>query len=230
MVRTVRKLFACLNGALALVTWFFHEAIRSWFFDKVVQQMNSVEADLIQYGPPVIFAAICIWLLVVPRQTRHPAKGAGIDRPVGEKPALKPTMSGGSIFEPGAPDMAKSHTGIAINAKVWNVGGASVATSWALKVIIPGRLPVSGQLTQIPDFLSLSGAINSVVIRGDDALDRKVATEVIGGTPIEGTLLFYVPLPRSAVMTPDTVLKLSFKDILEVQTVKAQRLGDWKHR
>jgi hypothetical protein len=52
---------------VVLVEQFFHKAVESWFFDKVVHEMNPYESVALQfaiaYGPMIGFVAIGVYLL-----------------------------------------------------------------------------------------------------------------------------------------------------------------------
>ena len=59
----LRKILAGLTGVGAILSWFFQESIKAWFFDKVVHVMTPWEGYIIQYGIPVVFGGACLWLL-----------------------------------------------------------------------------------------------------------------------------------------------------------------------
>ena len=225
----LRNMFAFLNGLAAMVTWFFRESIKSWFFDKVVHQMNPWESALIEYGIPVAFGGTCIWLLWRRKGSSVATLRAEESAPSG-KPELKVLICGGNVFTPEIPDLRDTHTGIALDVKVWNTGTPSVATEWNLNVIVPGRIPVRGQLTKIPDWLRLGGEFNSVVIRSSQSLERMTAASRVDMTPIEGTLLFYVAIKKDTVMQSPVALEVSVRDVFGVETVAMQRMGDWMRR
>jgi hypothetical protein len=48
--------------------------------------------------------------------------------------------------------------------------------------------------------------------------------------PIDGTLLFYIQLPKSIIMMPSTQLELSVADIYGTEYKTTQHMGDWIHR
>lgn len=146
------------------------------------------------------------------------------------KPELRLAMSGGNIFTLVAPGLRGPHTGILLNAKVWNVGKPSVATTWALLVFAQDKTPVIAQHGHIPDQLILSGKFSNRVIRASDALDEKTKTTPITEIPIEGILLFYVPLSKSIVLEQTTKLVLSVKDINEFESITEQVVGRWIQR
>jgi len=136
---------------------------------------------------------------------------------------------GGNVFVPDGPG-TKGLTGIAIDAKVWNTGGPSVATDWALFVIPKGVAPVVGQLTKMPDTLRLAGPINSSVITAAESLDAKTASTPVGNIPVAGRLLFYVPLSRDIVLAPTTQLRVDVFDIYKKGTTTSKLMGEWLRR
>jgi len=91
------------------------------------------------------------------------------------KPNLKLSMYGANVFIPEAPDVRSKLTGIALNVKVWNIGGPTVVTEWNLFITAPGTVPVVAQLTRVPAHLRLGGPVNSAVIQGSDDLEPKTA-------------------------------------------------------
>lgn len=147
-----------------------------------------------------------------------------------QRPELRLNMVGGSVFRPNMPDQQNLRTGITLDATVWNTGAPSVATAWSLVVIPVGQMPVLGQLTKMADQIRAQGSINSDVIRASDALDAKTKKDPIGDIPIDGKLLFYIPLSQQIVLAPTTVLELSVKDIYGAETTVRQVMGDWWQR
>ncbi len=143
---------------------------------------------------------------------------------------LSVLMLGGNVFVPNGSDMQEQLTGIALTGKVWNTGTPSVAVEWSLTVTLKGQAAVSAQWTQIPEVLTLNGTPNSTVIHSSDALDKKTANSPIGDTPIEGTLLFYGKLPKTAVLDPSTRLDLSVRDIYGDIASSTHLVGDWLQR
>lgn len=59
----LRRVFIAFNALGAFSTWFFRGTIESWFFDKVVKVTPWDNYYLIEYGIPLLFAGICIWLI-----------------------------------------------------------------------------------------------------------------------------------------------------------------------
>ena len=146
------------------------------------------------------------------------------------KPNLKLSMYGANVFIPEALDVRSKLTGIALNVKVWNIGGPTVVTEWNLFITAPGTVPVVAQLTRVPAYLRLGGPVNSAVIQGSDDLEPKTAKTQIFATPIEGVLLFYVALPKAAVLDQGTRWQLTVKDIEGSETTIDKRVGDWLSR
>jgi hypothetical protein len=60
-----------------------------------------------------------------------------------KRPDFKVLMMGANIF---VPTQEKGWSGIALQAKIWNVGAPSVVVSWSLTIITPGQTPVIAQL------------------------------------------------------------------------------------
>ena len=163
--------------------------------------------------------------------------GAGENGPAGRGgaeggsgPALRVSISGANVFAPDAKDVHNRLTGIALNARIWNTGIPSVATEWSLVVVPQNMTPVIAQLTSIPETLQLTGPISTAVIHAADALDTKTLTTPIGAIPVEGVLLFYVPLEREIVINPSTKLELTVKDIYSSETKAIQIIGEWLRR
>ena len=153
------------------------------------------------------------------------------DLPSVARPDLKLSLLGGNVFVPGLPDMRERFTGIALNVRVRNAGAPSIAVDWRLFVVPQGGSPVQAQLTQIPEVLRLGGEFNSVVVRSSDDLHVTAARDPIPtGRAMEGTLLFYVPLPKPVVDAPSTRLELSVRDINGSESVATQLQSDWVHR
>lgn len=137
------------------------------------------------------------------------------------------SMLGGNIFIPNAPGAVGHLTGIGLNVKIWNIGAPSVVTEWSLFVIPKNEIPVIAQLTEMPESLRVGGINNSAVIRSQDSLESKTKITPVETTPIEGTLLFYVPLQQEIVLMPSTRLELIAKDINGKETKSTKTIGDW---
>lgn len=58
-----QKLRGLLYGIASFPFWFSKELSKAWGFGKVLEYMNPWQLDLIQYGIPLLFAGVCIWLL-----------------------------------------------------------------------------------------------------------------------------------------------------------------------
>jgi len=146
-----------------------------------------------------------------------------------KRPEFHLLIFGANVFVSGASDM-RPLTGIALATKVWNTGEPSVTTEWNLAIIPQGQAPVIAQLTKIPEHLKLEGPINSTVVRSTDALDEKTARNPVEKGPIEGVLLFYVPLPKSTVQAKTTRWELSVKDLYGVETLATKTMDEWLAR
>jgi hypothetical protein len=147
-----------------------------------------------------------------------------------QKPDLKISASGGNVFNPDAPDWKNGYTGIGLTTRIWNTGAPSIAIDWSLFVVPKGKTPVRAQLTAIPDALTVGGSNNSSILRKADALDIMTIKNQVQSTVIEGTLLFYVPIPRTIVLDKDTELELSVRDAYGTESKWNQRMGDWLKR
>jgi hypothetical protein len=158
--------------------------------------------------------------------TGYRAKASDLSSDFETEPKMMLLMSGGNVCVPDAPDGRDRLTVIQITAQVWNVGSPGVATEWSLMIVPQGTLPVVAQLTEIPELLRASGLINSTVIHGSNALDKRTKANPVRDQIVEGPLLFYVSLPTSVVTDPRTRLELTVKDILWRPTTKSQVTGD----
>jgi hypothetical protein len=168
-----------------------------------------------------VFFGLGAWLVILDRGSSEP--------PSPKNPDLRRSISeGGNVFIPVAEDLRvrDRFTGIALKAKIWNVGAPSVAIEWSLFVIPQNVTPVVAQLTTIPESLRLEGPINSV-IRASDSLEAKTKTVPVKMTPVEGVLLFVVPLTQEIVLIPSTRLELTVKDINGIETKVSKLIGDW---
>jgi len=144
-----------------------------------------------------------------------------------QKPELHLTIMGGNVF---VPDTVPGWTGIGLNARIWNTGTPSTATSWSMVVIPNGGQRVVAQLTEIPNVLLAKGQVNSAKLLAEDSLETKTISTQIGMTPISGTLLFYVALPQVVVNDPGTVWEISVKDVYEKETTVHLLVGNWLQR
>lgn len=59
----LKRISGFLSALLAVFLWFTRGAIEALFFDKVVHEINTYTVILINYGPPILFATISIYLL-----------------------------------------------------------------------------------------------------------------------------------------------------------------------
>jgi hypothetical protein len=146
------------------------------------------------------------------------------------KPELRLVMLGANVFVPDAPDLKGQLTGIALDARIWNTGAPSVATSWSLVIIPKNGGLVPTQFTKIPPKLTVKGPVVGAVIKASDALDEKTNANPISTVPVDGTLLFYVKLPQNVVKDLDTRWELTVEDIYGKPTTVAKTLADWLQR
>lgn len=142
------------------------------------------------------------------------------------KPAIKLFMMGGNIFSSAL--NGEPMTGIAIDARVWNVGNPAAIVRWRLE-IIPIDTPFSCDLSEIPDTLTLNGPVQTV-IHGADALDKRVGVQLVGAAPFQGRLLFYSELPQATVMSPNTRLRLIAEDVYGTEYKTEQLMGAWNRQ
>jgi hypothetical protein len=147
-----------------------------------------------------------------------------------DKPALRISMFGGNVFIANGAGIQQPLTGIALTAKIWNVGTSSVATNWNLTIMPQNGIPVVAQLIAIPKTLTLTGTYNNVTIFSSDELDTKTGATPVGEIPIQGVLLFYVKLPKSLVQNPTTQWELSVQDIYGKISTTTQLMREWLQR
>ena len=166
-------------------------------------------------------------------QQQTPTIPPSVRKMTSDKPSLQPLMLGGNVFKPdNATGLSFTEvTGIALTAKIWNTGAPSVATDWTLEVIPKESNPISTQYCQMPPKLTLgAGTPTYIALHSKDSLAAKTDTKPIGETPIQGILLFYAPLGKDIVMSPDTRLRLIVKDIHGQPTAVEQLMGEWLSR
>lgn len=69
-----RKIGGIWAVALAICAWFARGTVESWFFDKVVQTIEPPTWSwTVEYGPPLLFAALATWLLTTRKPVQRPA-------------------------------------------------------------------------------------------------------------------------------------------------------------
>jgi hypothetical protein len=76
----------------------------------------------------------------------------------------------------------------------------------------------------------LGGPINSAVIRSSESLPEKTKVTPISNAPVEGKLLFYVPMKLEIVRAASTRLELMIKDMYGTETRVTKLMGDWLAR
>ncbi len=88
---------AAITGVAALLTWFGREAIKAWFFDKIVQMAPTPGFEaLVEYGPPVLFVAATLYFV-----TRHPRRAYQAEPNMPLKEVLKQIRGKENVFEAG---------------------------------------------------------------------------------------------------------------------------------
>jgi hypothetical protein len=138
---------------------------------------------------------------------------------------FKITMLGGNFF---VPDKRPDLTGIALDVRIRNAGIPSIATDWALKVVLPDGTSIRPQLTKMPKTLTLKGQSGVVALSSSESLDSTTFSRNIdAGNPAEGQLLFYTPTPKSVIVNPHTILVLSVQDVAGKIFSATQEIGSW---
>jgi hypothetical protein len=174
----------------------------------------------------VIFGAVgSLWFLLMSL-----AGNKKHEIPVPDSPRFILTMLGGNIF---VPDQDKSLTGIALKARIRNAGSPSIATDWELIITSPQEKAVMAQLSKPPDRLAVSGETGKIVLSASDfSLEDQASKNALkpGDSPIGGLILFYVRIPKSKVIAPDTILELIVSDYSGRKFSAKQKIGDWLQR
>ena len=142
--------------------------------------------------------------------------------PTAAAPSLRLSMVGANVF---IPDQLPNTTGVAAQARIWNVGTPIVAVSWTLAVMPDAATPTIAPAVEIPDYLRLAGS-HSAVIRSSDAIDTRTREKPVGTDVVSGTVMFLVPLPQEAVVRPSTVWELTVTDANGAEAVSRVRVGD----
>jgi hypothetical protein len=144
------------------------------------------------------------------------------------KPAnFKITLLGGNVF---ISDQDARLTGVALEVRIRNSGGESIATDWALTITPTGGQPVRAQLTKPPKSLTLKGVNTETTLKQDDfSLEERGVSSPLrpNDPPIQSQILFYAPLSKAEVMAPNTVLTLTVCDFAGHTFSASQRMGDW---
>jgi len=151
-------------------------------------------------------------------------------RPSPNKPKLAISMLGANVFIPEAEDVKDKFTGIAIESRVWNTGSPSIISKWSLKILPSGSQPVLAQFTKMPDQLSIKGQFNNRELTAAMSLEDKTSSKKVTSDPVQGTLLFYVPLEQKTVIAPTTSWELSANDVFGHKTSTKKIMGDWLSR
>ena len=59
-----RPILAALSGIAFFASWFWRELVKTAFFDRVLHMVTPGTDALLEYGPPLAFAALTVYLLV----------------------------------------------------------------------------------------------------------------------------------------------------------------------
>lgn len=65
-VSILRRIFGALSGGGGIIWWFCRETTKAFFFDHIIHADSAMLASTIEYGPPVILAVLCVYLLWKP--------------------------------------------------------------------------------------------------------------------------------------------------------------------
>lgn len=193
---------------------------------KVIQ--NRLLGGKLMYIPGIILIVIGItWVIVVylnsapPSEKEKPRVEKKQNQEVNRKATdFKLLLRGGNVF------MHKSRpgiTGMALGVQIRNAGRASsIATNWKLYIKELGKAPVLAQLINTPKELP------PIVSAVDFSLREEAISKPIEyGDVLEGTLLFYIELPRDNVIKEDTNIELKVDDIHGKTFSAIQNMGDW---
>ncbi len=146
-------------------------------------------------------------------------------------PVFTIVARGGNVF---IPDQDQGVTGIALEIQVRNAGLPSIAVDWAMSLVIPGEShPIKAQLTHPPARLTLHGPAGTRVLTESDFSLELAASKTplrVNDPPVQGWLLFYVELPKSKVMNPQTIIEVSANDYMGARFSTRQTMGDWMRR
>lgn len=150
------------------------------------------------------------------------AKGA--PQQLKSPPDFRLSMLGANIFVPD--QVTQPITGIALDVRIMNAGVPSIATDWNLVVTEINGHTINAQLTRVPNRLTLNGKGGKVAIRDTNSLDVLAYQQPIQtGKGVEGTLLFYVKVPKSDVL--QSTFHLSVKDVTGKEVSATQYVRDW---
>jgi hypothetical protein len=70
---TGRLISAAISAFITFTAWFGRETMKAWIFDHVLHSPVPSQANLVEYGIPAAFAALCVGLLL----WRTPSERAG---------------------------------------------------------------------------------------------------------------------------------------------------------
>ena len=201
---------------------------KSGFWLKDYDLARTMNSFLIFVGVGAAIGAVIgavVWTFM-PSQ-----KASGLSHQTSAAPDFKLSLLGGNVF---TPDQSPSYTGIALEVRIRNAGGQSIATDWALDVHKADGQRIHAQLTKPPNALTLKGPNTGVVqLRAEDFGLERLATATplkVGDPPLQSQLLFYVAMPLEEVRAASTVLVLSVSDFAGRTFSANQRMGDWPQR
>lgn len=144
------------------------------------------------------------------------------------QPAFVINMLGGNVFELDEPP---GWSGVRIEARIWNTGAPSFASGWQLQVTPRGGEPLSAEPMSPRRVTIRNPAPQPPLIIEETALQLERLTQSTNLTsdavPVQSGLLFFVGLPKYAVLDPDTVWRLSVRDRNGREFSVTQRVGDW---
>jgi hypothetical protein len=120
----------------------------------------------------------------------------------------------------------EQHVGLLIPMQIRNTGASSIADSFSLTVELPG----GERVTAVPRMLPASVNLKGLNVTNADMIGVKTAEDPItkGGAK-SGYLFFFVDNAGGAekIRQPDTVLLISFKDVLGKTVTARKRVGDY---
>jgi hypothetical protein len=63
MPLVIRHVFGAITAIAAGVWWVLRETFKAWFFERVIHMSVPYAEQLVEYGPPALFALLTLWLL-----------------------------------------------------------------------------------------------------------------------------------------------------------------------
>lgn len=147
---------------------------------------------------------------------------------VDQKPDLKFTVSGGGAALPSDPNWKDDYTDVVWDVRIWNTGTPTFLTDFSFVVLPRDGAPIIGLPLAIPDVLSLSGKVPSI-IKGDESLLKKVENRPIGLTPMEGKVRFLVKVSQKTLLDPNTQWQFSARDSYSTPVIVQISAGSMAH-